>query len=164
MIKHKQIQKLKDQDFKRETGIKKETFECMKKLIIIAEQKKKEFGGKPHVLCIEDRILMTLEYMREYRTYFHIGNSYGISESACWRNCTWIEDQLIKSKKFSLPGRKSLQKSEIEFEIVLIDGSESPIERPKRNRVKNGNKIKNRKNLQKKYYSGKKNDIQKKPK
>ena len=43
-------------------------------------------GGKPNKLVIEDRLLMTLEYLREYRTYFHISRSYGISESACYRN------------------------------------------------------------------------------
>ena len=160
MTKYKQIQKLNDQEFKRETGIKRETFNCMIEIVQKAEEEKKKFGGKPNILCIEDRMLMTLEYMREYRTYFHIGNSYGISESSCWRSCRWIEDVLVKSKKFRLPGRKSLQKSDLEFELILIDGSEMPIERPKRNRVKGGKKIKNRKNLQKKYYSGKKNDIQ----
>ena len=48
---------------------------------------------------MEDRVLMTLEYMREYRTYFHIGASYGISESSAYRNIKWIEDILIKINK-----------------------------------------------------------------
>ncbi|MBA3602477.1 MAG: transposase family protein [Parachlamydiaceae bacterium] len=30
---------------------------------------------------------MALEYLREYRTYFHLGRSYGLSESACYRAC-----------------------------------------------------------------------------
>jgi len=85
---------------------------------------------------MEDRLLMTLEYLREYRTYFHISRSFGISESACYRNIRWVEDTLIKDGKFSLPGRKALLKSDVEYEIVLIDATESPIERPKKN--KNG--------------------------
>ncbi|WP_410542193.1 transposase family protein [Wolbachia endosymbiont (group B) of Gerris lacustris] len=28
-------------------------------------------------------MLIALEYLRKYRTYFHIAQSYGISESAC---------------------------------------------------------------------------------
>lgn len=75
---------------------------------------------------------MTLEYLREYRTYFHIGQSYGISESNAYQAIRWIEDQLIRSKAFSLPGRKALLKSENEFELILIDATESPIERPKK--------------------------------
>ena len=77
---------------------------------------------------------MTLEYLREYRTYFHISRSYGISESACYRNIRWVEDTLIKDGKFSLPGRKALLKSDVEYEVVLIDATESPIERPKKNK------------------------------
>ena len=89
-------------------------------------------GGNPHRLCIEDRLLMALEYLREYRTYFHLGQSYGLSESACWRSCRWVEDVLIKSEKFRLPGKKALLKSDMDFEVILIDAAESPIERPKK--------------------------------
>ena len=75
-----------------------------------AEAALKVQGGKPNKLSTEDRLLMTLEYLREYRTYFHISRSYGISESTCYRNIRWIEDTLIKDGKFSLPGRKALLK------------------------------------------------------
>jgi hypothetical protein len=75
---------------------------------------------------------MALEYLREYRTYFHLGQSYGMSESACYRSCRWIEDVLIKSGGFFLPGKKALLESDTEFEMILIDAAESPIERPKK--------------------------------
>jgi hypothetical protein len=39
---------------------------------------------------------------------------------------------LIKSKLFHLPGKKALAKSEMEWEVVIIDVSEHPIERPKK--------------------------------
>ena len=41
---------------------------------------------------------MFLEYLREYRTFFHISKSYGISESNCWEWVRWIENVLIKGK------------------------------------------------------------------
>ena len=75
---------------------------------------------------------MALENLREYRTYFHLGRSYGLSESACYRACKWVEDILIKSREFSLPGKKQLLKSNMEYEVILIDASESPIDRPKK--------------------------------
>ena len=75
---------------------------------------------------------MALEYIREYRTYFHVGASYQISESACYRNIRWIEDVLIKHPDFALPGRKALLKSDMSYEVVLIDATETPIERPKK--------------------------------
>ncbi len=74
----------------------------------------------------------------------------GLCESACYRNCKWIEDILIKSKEFSLPGKKALLKSDTEFEVILIDATESPIERPKkRSDAKIGSEIEitNRKDI-----------------
>ena len=73
-----------------------------------------------------------LEYLREYRTYAHVAASYGVSESSICRIIRWIEDTLIKDGTFSLPGRKALLKSDIEFEVIQIDATESPIERPKK--------------------------------
>ena len=69
---------------------------------------------------------------------------YGISESWCYRNCRWVEDTLIKSRHFSLPGKKALLKSDNELKVILIDASETPIERPKK-RVKNKKLIKKKK-------------------
>jgi len=113
----------------------RKTFETMVVLIREAEKKKKAQGGRPNKLSVENRILMTLEYLREYRTYAHIGASYGLSESNAYENIKWIEDVLIQSKEFRLPGKKALLKSDHEFEVILIDATESPIERPKKNNV-----------------------------
>ena len=57
--------KLKDEDFKRLTGVKISTFDKMIEILKEAEVLKKRFGGKPNKLVIEDRLLMTLEYLRE---------------------------------------------------------------------------------------------------
>lgn len=132
MKKYKKIKKLEATEFRRLTGVKPETFLEMVAILQQAETIKMSRGGKPHRLTIEDRLLMALEYLREYRTYFHLGQSYDLSESACYRSCRWVEDTLIKSSRFSLPGKKALLKSDIEFEVVLIDAAESPIERPKK--------------------------------
>lgn len=130
--KHLQIRTLSDEAFRRLVGVKKETFTLMVSILKKAKRKEKARGGPPHTLGMADRLLMCLEYLREYRTYFHVGQSYGLSESASYRNCRWVEDVLIKSRAFSLPGRKALTKSDHEFEVILIDASESPIERPKK--------------------------------
>lgn len=73
------------------------------------------------------------DYNREYRTFLHIAADYGISESQCWRIVTDIENILIQSKAFSLPGKKALTKSKVKWSVVLVDVGESPIERPKKN-------------------------------
>lgn len=41
---------------------------------------------------------------------------------------------MIKHPDFALPGRKALLKSDMEYEVVLIDATETPIERPKKNK------------------------------
>lgn len=133
-MKFGQIKEESPEGFRRLTGIKRTTFDVMIMVLNAAEVQLKALGGKPNKLSIEDRLLMALEYLREYRTYFHISRSYGLSESACYRNIRWVEDTLIKDGQFSLPGRKSLLKSEVEYEVVLIDATETPIERPKKNK------------------------------
>ena len=59
---------------------------------------------------------------------------YGISESSCYKGIKWIEDILIKHPDFALPGKKALLKSDLEYEVVLIDATETPTERPKKNK------------------------------
>jgi len=132
MQKYEQVSKLSLTSFRRLTGVKLATFKKMVEILREKESQRKARGGKPSRLTIEDRLLMCLEYLREYRTYFHLGQSYCLSESACYRSCRWIEDTLVKSKEFALPGKKALLKSDMEYEVVLIDASESPIQRPKK--------------------------------
>jgi transposase-like protein len=91
-------------------------------------------GRKPK-LTMEDKLLATLEYLREYRTLAHIAASYGIAESNIQRTIRWVEDTLIKDGTFRLPGKKALIETENDYETILIDAAESPIERPKKNSV-----------------------------
>ena len=46
----------------------------------------------------------------------------------------WIEETLIKDGMFSLPGRKELLKSDAEYEVILVDATETPVERPQKNK------------------------------
>jgi hypothetical protein len=78
---------------------------------------------------------MVLEYLRKYRTYFHIGQNCGISESSAYKAVKWVEDTLVKHPNFALPGHKALMKSDMNYEVVLIDATESPIERPKKTKI-----------------------------
>lgn len=133
-MKYPQIEGLEEDKFRRLTGVKRSTFEKMIGILKDADIKKKAKGGRKNKLCIEDQLLMALEYIREYRTYFHTSQSYGVSESSAYKTIKWVEDTLIKHPDFSLPGRKALLKSDMEYEVVLIDATETPIERPKKDR------------------------------
>jgi hypothetical protein len=129
------VKELKGEAFRRLTGVQRSTFEEMAAVLFTAKCKQKAAGGKPNTLGIEDQLLMMLGYWREYRTYFHIGQAYGLSESAAYRNIKWCENTLAKSKAFRLPGRKAVAASARVFDVVLIDATETPIERPKKTKT-----------------------------
>ena len=135
-MRYETIEHLKETDFKRLTGVQRETFGQMLKVV---EKGLREFG-RPTKLSRADQLLMTLMYWREYRTEFHIAQSYGISEATVCRTIQKVENTLVRSGKFRLPGKKALQASDQAsdtiFEVVLVDVSEQPIERPKK--AKNG--------------------------
>jgi len=130
-MRYETIKNLNEADFKRLTGVQSETFE---KMLAVVQKGLHNFG-RPPKLSRADQLLMTLMYWREYRTEFHIAQSYGISESTVCRTIRKVEDTLVRSKKFRLPGKKVLQPSDTIFEIVLVDVSEQPIERPKKAKI-----------------------------
>lgn len=132
-MKYENLKLSSDANFRRVTGVKRKTFDAMVAILKEAHKAKKARGGRPNKLSIEEMLLMALEYIREYRTYIHIATNYGLSESNTFETIRWVENVLIRSKEFRLPGRKALLKSDNEFEVVLIDATESPIERPKKN-------------------------------
>lgn len=131
--------------FRQVTGVYPETFAAMvNELNKQEKQQQKKLKGRPQVLTIEDKLLMTLEYYKEYRSYDCIAASYGVGKGTVSRTITWVENVLVKSGLFSLPGKKVLTNNALEIEVIVVDSTETPIERPQKS--------------QRKYYSGKKND------
>lgn len=126
-------------NFKRLTGVKRKTFKLMVKEVRSYEnkiiRKKGNNRSRPYKLCIEDQILMMLMYYREYRTQFHIGETYGLHEANVGKNISRIENILKRSKKFQLPGKAKLSGTNHQYEVIIIDATESPIERPKKNSI-----------------------------
>jgi hypothetical protein len=133
-MKFETVKNLVGEKFRRLTGVKRTTFDRMVEILEQSDRNKKVKGGRRNKLSIENMLLMTLEYIREYRTYFHVSQSYGVSESTTYKTVRWVEDTLIKHSDFALPGRKALLKSEMEYEVILIDATETPIERPKKSK------------------------------
>ena len=133
-MKYEIIKEYKEEQFRRITGVKRATFEKMVEILKKSYAEKHRKRGRNLKLSIENQLLAALEYWREYRTYAHIAASYGIAESNMYRNIRWIEDTLIKDGTFSLPGKKELLKSDTEYEVILIDATETPVERPQKNK------------------------------
>ena len=88
--------KLNPEQFKRLVGVKPSTFEKMvSEAKRISKLRGKKIKGKKRgpkdKLTWRDKVLMMLMYYREYRTFGHIGASYNISETQCWRIITTLE-------------------------------------------------------------------------
>lgn len=130
---YKTINKLNDAQFRRKTGVKRKTFNKMVEIVREAEIKRKKILGRPLKLSYEDQVLMTLEYLREYRTYFSLGQIYNLSEANTYKICRRVENILIKSQDFRLPNRKELYEDQ-NIEVIVVDAVESAIERPKKNK------------------------------
>ena len=146
MGKYENIRASKETEFRAATGVTPEAFAIMLETIHAAyKETHKKHNGRNRKLSREDMLLMTLEYHKEYRTLECIGASYGLKKTNVGKVIKWVEDALIKSVLFSLPGKKKLTQPDTEIEVVVVDTTETPIQRPK--------------NRQRRYYSGKKNDI-----
>jgi hypothetical protein len=135
MGKGKKAPDAKVESFKRLYGVKPDTFEKMRSIL------QKEFdilhrrGGKPPKLTIVDKLYITLKYLREYRTMESIGADYGVGRSAVCETIQWVEDTLTKDKTFRLPDKKALKRKTSSIEYLVVDVTESPINRPKKSKM-----------------------------
>lgn len=125
------IQTLPPTEFRRLTGVKFDTFHIMVQEVNAYELTKKK-TGKPYALNPEDRVLLCLEYLRDYPTYLRLSVNWGIHESTAKRIQNRVEDILIANPKFHVLGKKALLTNP-DLEVVALDASERPVERPKKN-------------------------------
>jgi hypothetical protein len=123
------LKKLHKKQFKRLVGVTLKVFKLMVK--VIEEYEAKKTAGRKSKLSPEDKVLMTLQYLREYPSLLRLGIDWGIHESTAQRIVTKTEELLLESKDFHLPGRKAIKESH--WDIVIIDVAEMPLERPKKN-------------------------------
>ena len=127
-----EVDKTKDEDFKRLLGVRKATYKAMVDIHrkSLAANKKHVNFGRPRALNPENEVLLTLTYYREYRTYLSISQSFKVDESTAFRVIHTVEKNLIQHSDFQLPGKKVLK--EERDSALVIDVTESQIERPKK--------------------------------
>ena len=133
---YEKSQKLNDTDFKQIIGVKRETFSEMVEVLKEAYVEKHKKGGRNRKLSIEEQLFMTLKYLRQYVTQKELSYEFEVGEATVHDTIVWVENTLVKDKKFSLPGKKTLVEDQ-SIEVVLVDVTECPVERPQKNR-KNG--------------------------
>ena len=96
MIDYAIAQTRSNKHFKRRFGVIRKTFQQIVETLTPDWRPGPIPGAKPK-LCLAARLLVTLEYWREYRTYFHIATSWGVSESTVCRIVHWVEDALMRT-------------------------------------------------------------------
>jgi hypothetical protein len=129
------VKELKGKDIGHMLGVNRKTFDRMLLAMFEYELQHLKYlkRGRLPKLTVEDKVLMMLMYYREYRTFFHTAGSCGISGGQYFRIIVKLENILIQSGLFRLPGKKSLLPSQHDWEVVLIEVSESSVKRPKKN-------------------------------
>jgi hypothetical protein len=142
MKKRKKVADAKTVLFKRLYGVKPVTFDKMLSILQKEYDTLHQKGGKPPKLTVKDKLSITLIYLREYRTMDSIAAEYGVCKGTVCLSIQWVEDTLIEDGTFTLPGKKILKRKSASIKYVVVDVTESPINRPQKD--------------QKEYYSGKK--------
>ena len=122
----------KEEAFKRLFGVTRETFEKMKSVLQKEYDELHRQGGSPLKLSREDKLTITRKYYREYRTMESIGTDYGVSKSTVCQTIQWVEEALSRTEAFKLPGKKALTGTPPEIQCVVVDATESPIQRPQK--------------------------------
>jgi len=119
----------KEEQFMRLTGVKRGVFEMMVEVVSGSHR----CFGRPRKLSVEDQVLLSLCYWREYRSQFHVASSFGVSEATVCRTVKKVEGALLKDKRFHLPGKKALHDGSLDLTVIVVDASEQRIERPQKN-------------------------------
>ncbi|MDE7093576.1 MAG: transposase family protein [Oscillospiraceae bacterium] len=133
MDNEKQIAKLKEKDYQKYFGVTKETFAIMYKILDEKYQEEHKWGGRPSVLSVLDKLVIFLQYYREYRTMEHIAFDYNTNKSTVCDAIHWAEETLIKNTVFHLPPRKKVINGE-PIKKAAVDVTETEIERPQKNK------------------------------
>jgi hypothetical protein len=127
------IANLPEAQYKELMGVDQSTFKKMYSILLDAYTELHKQGGKPPILTVLDKLVITLGYWREYRTYRNIAFDYGVGKSAIGNAIIWVEDTLIKDGTFSLPSKREMQRKDNIICVAVVDVTEQEIERPKKN-------------------------------
>ena len=98
---------MEDADFQRLCGFSKKTVLKMADILREAYAAKHKQRGRHSKLDVADMLMLACKYWREYVTYFSLANEYGVAESTAHDITVWVENVLIKSGRFGLPGKKN---------------------------------------------------------
>ena len=97
-------------------------------------KRKHQKGGCTPKLKVLDKLIIMLQYYREYRTMQAIAFDYDVQKSTVSDAIAWVEETLIRSGQFRLPSKRKLLEKGAGLDVVIVDATECEIERPEKNR------------------------------
>jgi len=97
-MRWRNIKNLHSGQFRRVSGVKRSTFLKLVELLKPKWNLRRKAGGPKPRLSLENQILLTLNYWRNYGTFLKIGTEFQVSESTAFYICRWIEDNLKTEK------------------------------------------------------------------
>jgi hypothetical protein len=119
--------------FRRLVGVNKVVFKEVLDLFKTYVSEHWNKRGRKGEFKLEDKLLLTFRYLRDYPSFISLANEFSISEGYANKIFTKVSFALVKILK--LPNLEELK--EVKLDTVLIDVSEQRTERPKKNKKKN---------------------------
>jgi uncharacterized protein YajQ (UPF0234 family) len=107
MNRYEKALEMSEEKFLRLCGYSKKTMKKMVEILREAYAAKHKRRGRHSKLEVEDMLMLACKYWREYVTFFSLGVEYEVAESTAHAITVWVEDVLIKSGEFKLPGKKN---------------------------------------------------------
>ena len=98
---------MRDEQFHRLYGFSKKTMQAMVDILHEAYAAKHRRRGRHSKLEVEDMLILACKYWREYVTFLSLANEFGVAESTAHDIVVWVENVLIKSGEYGLPGKKN---------------------------------------------------------
>jgi hypothetical protein len=127
------IGKMPTNKYKEIFGVEKHVFDRLLRLLEVADTyQRKSSAGRKGKLSVLDKLVITLMYWREYRTYRHIAWDYGVGKTQIGNAVIWVENVVISSGLCNLKSARELRENPNKIKIAIIDVTEQEIERPKR--------------------------------
>ena len=107
MDKYEKALEMSEEDFLRRFGYSKKAMKKMVEILGEAYAAKHKRRGRHSKLTVGEKLMLACKYWREYVTFFSLGNEYDVAESTAHDITVWVENVLIQSGEFGLPGKKS---------------------------------------------------------
>jgi hypothetical protein len=98
--------KMDDLQFRRVYGYTKATMLSMVEILREAHAAKHRRRGRNAKLDVADMLLLACKYWRQYITFLSLAAEFGVAESMVNDITVWVENVLIRSGRFGLPGKK----------------------------------------------------------